>query len=158
MSEKLKSYIKLGLVFLFVVFVDQFSKTLIQKYVPYNSSIEIIKGFYYVTFVENTGGAWGILQNKSLFFIIVVAIAIVFITFFIIRTPIENFWIRYSLTLILGGAVGNFLDRIFRSGRVVDFMDFYFGSYHFPTFNLADSMICIGAAMLVVDMFRKERK
>ncbi len=107
-----------------------------------------------VRYVENPGAAWGLFQNMSPgvrngFFIAVSLAAVAFILFYFRRLRPEQRYAQIALGLLLSGAVGNFIDRLARE-YVIDFIDWYAGSYHWPTFNLADSMIVVGVLMLVL--------
>lgn len=107
--------------------------------------IAVINNFFYFSFVENKGAAWGIFQNGRFFFIAVTAI--VAAAMFYALFKYENKLLKLALSFVIGGALGNLYDRIFR-GSVVDFLDFYFGSYNFPTFNVADSFVVMGTILL----------
>lgn len=127
--------------------IDQISKYLIIKNVKYNELIPVINNFFYITYHENKGAAWGILQNKRAIFIIATIILSIIMGYILFKT--ENHVLKLSLSLILGGAIGNLIDRILK-GSVADFLDFHFGSYNFPTFNVADSFIVIGTIILAI--------
>jgi signal peptidase II len=127
----------------FVVFLDQLTKYLAVKYLMPIGSYPVIKNFFHLTYVENKGAAFGMLQNKTLFFIIITLIVGAVLIYSMIKLP-ENSVYNYTLAMILGGAIGNLIDRV-RLGYVVDFIDFKF----FPAvFNVADSFIVIGAIIL----------
>jgi signal peptidase II len=124
-----------------------------------HESIPVIEGYFNITYVKNPGAAFGFLSNaspqfRSLFLISVTVIAIVLILYFISKNTSKEVFLTFSLSLILGGAVGNLIDRI-RFGAVTDFLDFYISSYHWPAFNVADSAISLGALVLVVEVFRR---
>jgi len=111
--------------------------------------------------VRNPGAAFGFLSNaapmfRSLFLIVVSAAAIVMILWFLAKNKSAAMLLTFALSLILGGAVGNLLDRI-RFGNVVDFLDFYIASWHWPAFNVADSAISVGAVLLIVEMFVRKK-
>ncbi len=127
--------------------VDQFSKQIIEKNIGYGEKIAVIKGFFYITNHRNEGAAWGVLQGANFIFIPLSIIMMVAMIYFIIKRK-EKF-LKVSLAVILGGALGNFIDRVFQGG-VTDFLDFYFGSYNFPTFNFADMCITCGTILLAI--------
>lgn len=127
--------------------LDQITKYLIMKNLKLSESITVIKDFFYIVRVENTGAAMGILQNGRYFLIPVTIVIGTIITFMLMKT--ESIFLKVSLSFILGGALGNFIDRVFR-GKVTDFLDFYFGRFHFWTFNVADIFIVVGTIMLAV--------
>ncbi|NNG67987.1 signal peptidase II [Caldanaerobacter subterraneus] len=127
----------------FVVFLDQFTKYLAAKYLMPVGSYPVIKHFFHLTYVENRGAAFGMLQNKTLFFIVITVVVGIVLIYSMIKLP-ENSLYNYTLAMILGGAIGNLIDRV-RLGYVVDFIDFKF----FPAvFNVADSFIVVGAIIL----------
>ena len=108
---------------------------------------EVIKDFFYITYCENTGAAWGILQNGRIFFIIMTFIALGFIVFYFFKD--KAFIFRLALVFLMSGAVGNLIDRILY-GKVVDFLDFYIFKYDFPVFNVADICVNIGTILLII--------
>ena len=142
-----------------IVLLDQFLKAYIGATMNLHESIPIIEGYFNITYVKNPGAAFGFLANsapefRSLFLISVTVIAIVLILYFISKNTAKEVFLTFSLSLILGGAVGNLIDRI-RFGEVTDYLDFYISSYHWPAFNVADSAISLGALVLVVEIFRR---
>jgi signal peptidase II len=128
-----------------VAFLDQASKYIVTMKIQYGDRIPVIDGFFYLTRHTNKGAAWGMLQNARIFLIIMTIAASAVMVYLIFKT--RNNLFRLSLSFILGGAVGNLIDRIFK-GAVTDFLDFYIGKYNFPTFNVADSFITIGTVLL----------
>lgn len=113
-----------------------------------NSPITVIKNFFYLRFLENRGAAFSILQGKTIFLIILTFIVTLALVFIIIKH--KDKFLRTSLSLIVAGALGNLFDRMFREGSVVDFIEFRFGSYSFPTFNVADMLVVIGTILLAI--------
>jgi signal peptidase II len=132
-----------------VLLADQVTKYLIVKNMAINDSITVINNFFYITHWKNKGAAWGIFQNGRIFFIVLTIIILAILVY--ILAKYENKFLRISLSLLLGGAIGNLIDRISR-GSVVDFFQFYIGSYEFPIFNVADTFIVIGTIMLAIYM------
>ncbi|EGD52417.1 lipoprotein signal peptidase [Thermoanaerobacter ethanolicus JW 200] len=127
----------------FVVFLDQVTKYLAVKYLMPIGSYPVIKNFFHLTYVENKGAAFGMLQNKTLFFIVITVTVGAVLIYSMIKLPGNSVY-NYTLAMILGGAIGNLIDRV-RLGYVVDFINFKF----FPAvFNVADSFIVIGAIIL----------
>jgi len=127
-----------------------------------HESLSVIPGFFDLTYVRNPGAAFGFLAQaspalRSFFFSAVAVIAVFLILYFIIRHKEGTLLQATALSLISGGALGNLLDRV-RFGEVVDFLDFYVGSYHWPAFNVADSAISVGACLLLYEIFRKREK
>lgn len=146
-----------GIIVVIAIALDQVSKYIIERYVEYGSMIPVIDKFFYITYFRNKGAAWGMFQNGRYFFIAVTVIVAGVLIYMLTRS--SNKLLKFSLAFILGGALGNFIDRV-RVGSVVDFLDFYFGSYHFPTFNAADSFVVIGTVLLGIYMLfiHKERE
>ena len=146
---------------LLVVGLDQISKMYVSSVMSLHASHPVIDGFFNITYVRNPGAAFGFLSNaapmfRSLFLIVVSAAAIVMILWFLAKNKSAAMLLTFALSLILGGAVGNLLDRI-RFGNVVDFLDFYIASWHWPAFNVADSAISVGAVLLIVEMFVRKK-
>jgi len=135
--------------------LDRGTKILVEAHLDRSRSVEVIPGFFDLTYVRNPGGVFGILRNldegiRSALFTIFPAIAIVFIAAYAAHLPASRKLAQASLALILGGAAGNLVDRL-RYGQVIDFLDVYWRDYHWPAFNLADSAICIGVGMLILE-------
>ncbi len=152
------------IVSLAIVVFDQWSKWLVEALLERHVPTSIIPGFLNFTHVTNTGVAFGILANDGnqtatllLTLLGLVALAVVGIYFW--RTPRQERVLLTSLVLILGGAVGNLIDRV-ANGEVTDFIDVYFGTYHWHTFNVADSAITVGIGLMILDIFlaRKRRQ
>lgn len=137
-----------------VVVLDQIIKNVLVKALE-NGSITVIKNFFYLVYVENYGIAFGMFKNKTLFFIITQCIISVLIAFMIYRFHDKSIPVAICLSLILGGAIGNLIDRI-RLGYVVDYFSF---TIFPPVFNLADSAIVVGAILLsLILIFNKDIK
>jgi signal peptidase II len=118
-------------------------------------SLTIIPNFFQLTYIENRGAAFGILAEtdawfRTPFFILISVLAIIFVAVFYWKMEGEG-WTHLALVFILGGALGNLIDRL-RFGRVIDFLYFHWYQYYWPAFNVADMAICIGAGLLVIDM------
>lgn len=130
------------------------TKWLVRIHIPLGSGYEIIQGFFNLRHDRNSGAAFGILSNQRTLLILVTIAALIFIFFYFFRFR-HSGWMRISLGFLLGGAVGNFIDRIYL-GEVVDFLQFGIESknLYWPTFNVADISVCIGAGMLIVYLFR----
>jgi signal peptidase II len=117
-------------------------------------TVQVVDGFWNWRYVENKGAAWGLLANASdavriPFFIVVSLAAIVFIISFFRKLPDNQHLFIISLSLVFGGAIGNFLDRL-HLNYVIDFIDWYVGTSHWPTFNVADSAITSGVVLLMI--------
>lgn len=141
---------------LLIIFLDQLSKWAIVQYMDLYESIPIVKGWFHITSSRNRGAAFGILQNKQWFFIILTLIVILFLIYYIYKIHKAQKLFALSLSFILGGAIGNLIDRI-TTGEVVDFIDVRIINY--PIFNLADSAIVVGVILMIWEMFfSKEAK
>ncbi|MHC0037239.1 signal peptidase II [Pseudoneobacillus sp. C159] len=142
---------------LIVILLDQFTKWLVVKKMYLGESITIIEDFLYITSHRNKGAAWGILQGQMWFFYVVTVIVIIGIIYYIQKHAKGKWVLGTSLGLMLGGAIGNFIDRLFRK-EVVDFVNTFIFSYDFPVFNIADSALVIGVGLLMIQMIREERE
>ena len=140
----------------FSVFFDQLTKVMARKYVATQGTIEVVRGFFEINYAENTGAAFGTFQGRNTVLMVISFVAIGFI-FAYYRQFKANLWMRISLGFLLGGALGNLIDRIIFQG-VTDFIRVRWWFLHlrwWPTFNIADAAVCIGAAMLIVGMLRR---
>lgn len=141
---KLKELI--GLVALVVI--DLLTKSYFTTILKVGESIKVIESFFYITYVQNKGAAWGILVGETIFFYLVTILAIGVIGYWYIKSKPSQKLYRFSLILILAGTLGNFIDRvIFKYVR--DFLDFYIFGYDFPVFNVADMCLSIGVALIM---------
>src|SRR5690625_1667270 len=127
---------------LFVIILDQFTKWLIVTKMDLYESILVIDHFFSITSHRDKGAAWGILQGQMTFFYIITAIVIIGIIYYSHKYARDNMPLIISLGLIFGGAIGNFIDRLFRK-EVVDLLDFIIFTYDFPIFNVADSSLTV---------------
>lgn len=134
-----------------LVLIDQISKILLSNSLSVGESHDIISGFFSITYVKNTGAAWGMFSNGTILLgILSVAFSLFFIKYIIDLKEISKFnLINYSL--ILAGIFGNMIDRFVR-GFVVDFLDFKIFSYDFPVFNIADTFIVLGIIFVMIDI------
>lgn len=139
-----------------VVLLDQVTKAAILKQFVLHESRPVIDGFFNLVYVMNPGAAFGFMADASetfryVFFTGVTVAAVLLIVYYLIKSNPRNLMLVGSLTLIFGGAVGNLIDRL-RFGAVVDFLDVYIGSAHWPAFNVADSAITVGAILMIWEM------
>lgn len=153
MNNRQKIY-KFTCIFLLI---DQIIKIIIKRSIIANETITIIKDFFYLTNVKNTGAAFSILENETLFLVILSVIFILILDKFIKKEEANFTKIEVlSLGLILGGIFGNLIDRIINRG-VIDYLSFEFFSYLFPVFNFADICITVGAIIFIlVNIFNKK--
>ena len=140
--------------------LDRWTKALIQNRFDLNESIPVIDGFFNITYVRNTGVAFGIFSSvsspaKSVLLSVFTAFAAAVVITYSVRSPARNRLLQVALGLILGGALGNLYDRL-AYGYVVDFLEFYAGNYHWPSFNVADSAISTGVILLALEIIRNE--
>ena len=139
-----------------VIAVDQITKQMVRVLLPLYSSVNVIPGFLDLTHVQNTGAAFGLLNAadfpyKPAVMIGIAAIALVAIAAYGTQLGFHEWLARFGLSLILGGAFGNLIDRAV-AGHVVDFVDIYWGGSHFWAFNVADAAITVGAVLVLLDM------
>ncbi len=144
-----------------IVTLDQASKFYVDKYVALSESIEVVKGVLNITHIRNTGGAFGLLSGVpqplgSCFFISVSILALIGILYFLKKMG-EDKLLALGLSLVFGGALGNLIDRL-RMGVVIDFIDLYIKSYHWPAFNVADTCITLGAVLLMLKFMKKAKR
>lgn len=143
-----------------LVLLDQATKYLLARSLPLGTGKVVIPGFFNLVHVHNTGGAFSIFAAsgsawRQRVFIALTVIVIAVIVYAFGRVQKSDRWIRASYMLIVGGAVGNLIDRV-RLGEVIDFLDFYYRSWHWPAFNVADAALSTGAVMLLVSLFRNK--
>ena len=142
------------------VFLDQITKYLVVRELALGDQIPIIHGFFNLVLTYNKGAAFGLLANTSVqfawvFFILTSSLVMGVVAFLWWRTSPGHDLAAVGYSLIFTGAVGNLIDRV-RLGKVVDFLDFYLSDYHWPAFNIADSLVCIGAGLLLWYIFKEE--
>jgi len=153
-------YTKLAVISGLVAILDQITKAIILKNIPLHHSVTVIPRFFNITHIHNPGGAFGFMasQNSSvrnLLFLFLSSLAVCFVFYFYKNTPRTHPLLATGIALIFGGAIGNLIDRI-RFGKVVDFLDFYIGTYHWPAFNVADSAITVGIIIFIFHILFKK--
>ncbi|MGA1794235.1 MAG: signal peptidase II [bacterium] len=143
-------------IFSSILILDQVTKYLVRLLMHPCMNISIIPGFFDLTYVMNRGGAFGMMSTLPSFLRVIIFIGFSLIA---IAALVVVYWksysapsVRIAIAFLLGGAVGNLVDRL-RWGMVVDFLDFYVGKYHWPAFNVADSAICIGLGLVILNLF-----
>jgi len=141
-----------------IVALDQVTKALVDDFMTLHESRTIVEGLVRLTYVQNRGAAFGILSEaglpyQSLMFSVVSLLALLAIALYAWRMPVQSRLPQTALAMVMGGAVGNLLDRA-RLGYVIDYVDMYWGPHHWPAFNVADSAITVGVALLVIDILR----
>ena len=147
---------RIYIIAIIIFIIDQITKCFISAYLKLNESISIIKDFFYIRYINNTGASWGILSNSKTLLIILSIIAIIIIIRYM------NTFKNTKLNIIcfgflLGGITGNLCDRVL-FGYVKDFLDFIIFHYDFPVFNIADIFIVIGVLLLIISIIKGEDK
>ena len=139
--------------------LDRLTKVMVADIIGPNESMPVVREFFHLTNVHNTGAAFGIFARgedhaRAPFFIATTLGAIALLAFFIARTDKTEKLVLVGLAMILGGAAGNLTDRVLY-GYVIDFIDWHVGGFHWPAFNLADSAITVGIILLGIELFAK---
>jgi len=153
-----------GPYFIFILLVltaDQLTKLWITRTVPLSVSKKIIPGFFNLTHIHNRGAIFGFLgqsRNSVVFYFLMAAslVALFLVIYYFFKTPPAEKLMILSLSLILAGALGNLIDRVFRT-YVIDFLDFYVNNWHWPSFNIADASVSIGAVGLILLFIFKKK-
>ncbi len=132
---------------------DQLTKAIIARSIPFQSSKSVIPGFFNLTHIRNRGAIFGFFSHSEsrilfIFLTLVSLVALGLVIYYFFKTPSTQRFMKISLSVILAGALGNLIDRVFR-GYVIDFLDFYIKNWHWPSFNVADSCITVGAFLLI---------
>jgi signal peptidase II len=145
-----------------VVALDQATKAIVVRNMALHQSIVLVDGFFALTYVRNTGAAFGVLAGRMhalriAFFLAVSAGAVALLAWFLRGIAAERRALVAACGAVIGGAIGNMIDRI-ASGEVVDFLDVFVGTYHWPAFNVADSAITVGVLVLCLDAFRQPER
>lgn len=152
-----KKYFIFGLLAGIVIVIDQLTKFIITHTIPIYGSVPVINGFFNLVHIYNRGMAFGLMNqpgNDITFYVLTLLTigAIIGLIIWYSKLKDESWKVTMAFSLILGGAVGNLVDRLFFK-KVIDFLDFYIGSYHWPAFNIADSAITIGTCVLAYILF-----
>lgn len=143
-----------------ILILDQATKLYVDANFRLHESLPVIDGLFHLTYVRNKGAAFGIFADSAIripFFITVSVIAMVAILWYLRRLRDDQRLAYFALTLVFSGAVGNLIDRI-RYGEVIDFLDVFWRSHHWPAFNVADSAITVGVTLLFIEMWLEDRK
>ena len=150
-TQKDKRFKFLLALVLICIFFDQITKLFLIRAIPLHDGFSVISGFFVIVHVQNYGAAFGLLNNPETdwqfwFFFTITIFIIGFILNLVRESPYDK-WLFIGFSLILGGALGNFIDRV-RFRYVIDFLDFYIGTWHWPVFNVADMCICVGTTLV----------
>ena len=147
---------KVGFITFLCIVIDQMVKIIVSSTLKLNYSNEIISNVFNLTYVQNDGAAWSIFSGNRLFLIFVAIMSIILIyVYFIKNKKLTNFE-NITYGLLLGGIIGNLIDRII-FGYVIDYLDFLIFNYNFPIFNFADICIVVSVFLLIIDIFRGEK-
>ncbi len=154
------SYILAVITGLAVIGVDQYTKYIVKSTMVLGSSDDFIKGIIDLTYIENTGSAWGMLSGYTWLLLSITFVVMLVLVALLLKFGGKNKLMFWSVILVMSGGLGNMYDRIFRNGKVIDFFHFEFIP-DFPVFNVADCAIVVGAGMLVLyfilDMIKENR-
>jgi signal peptidase II len=157
-----KKYLILIVVFCGVFFFDQITKSYVHRTLYEFQSVEIIKDFFHITYVRNTGAAFGLLAGpahplRTALFVVISGVAIGVILLIYRKIEDDDTLHALAFSFLLGGAVGNLVDRVWM-GQVIDFLDFHWYDHHWPAFNFADSAICGGIGLILLNMLMGSRR
>ncbi|QNO16331.1 signal peptidase II [Alkalicella caledoniensis] len=136
------------IIILGIILIDQISKLIIVNNMVLGQSIPVINNFFHITYVRNPGAAFGILAYRTEFFIIITTLVVIILGYYVYKLKKDQLLLKIAFALQIGGAIGNFIDRI-REGYVVDFLDFKVWS---PVFNIADMAIVIGVGLFALEV------
>lgn len=160
MSAPKSSKIKYWLLIAAAIVIDQITKTLVLQRFQFAERLNIIPDFFDLTLVFNTGAAFSFLADaggwQKYFFLALAAV----ISFYLARAIVKDdfgAWGKWGAAMVIGGAFGNVIDRLIH-GHVVDFLLFYWQNWFYPAFNAADSFICVGAVLLIIDGFKHKKE
>lgn len=141
------SYILAAVVGLLIIAADQISKMIVASNMELGGKpIGFIDGFIEFSYIHNEGGAWGLMSGKTWILVSITVIAMLICLALLFRHGAKNKLMFWAVVLILSGGIGNMIDRVFRSGKVIDFLNFQF--MDFPVFNIADIAVCVGTGLL----------
>lgn len=149
-----RALVTMAIVATVVIISDQISKMAILSYLDEGDAVPVISGFFDLTLTYNRGAAFGLMAGiqdglRHVLLALTTTLALGAVLYFLINDYSKDSVAQVALAMIVGGAIGNIIDR-FRFGAVVDFLDVYYGSYHWPAFNVADSAICVGVFVLLL--------
>ncbi len=157
-----RRFLAFGALALAVVVLDQATKTWVLATFELHETLPVIPGWFHLTYIRNPGAAFGLFSGhaeafRRPFFLVVTTVALAAILAILWRAPRGRPWLLTALGLVFGGAVGNLIDRV-RWGEVVDFLDVFWKTHHWPAFNIADSAITVGMGVLILEeLFGRKR-
>ncbi len=156
-----RRFVAFVIIALVLVAADQVSKYMVTAFVPLHSGVEVVPDFLNIVHHRNPGAAFGILADstsslRAVFLLLVSVAALVCIIWIVVVSKLIDTYLLIALSFFFGGALGNLVDRV-RFGEVTDFVDIYYGSFHWPAFNVADASLCVGTALFFLHfLLRKE--
>ncbi len=145
------------LIGLVILFLDQLTKQAVRINFVYGESLPVVEGFFNLVYVRNDGAAWNILSGHSIVLILISVVVLVLLLVFRRHFLEDGLFQRVLMGLMIGGIAGNLIDRI-RFGWVTDFLDFQFGTYHYPSFNVADSAICVAVLLYILSNLLQKKE
>lgn len=140
-----------------VIIIDQIIKIIVSTKMKINQEIEVIPNFFSILYLKNKGAAFSILKDQKILLVIISLIVLFIINKYIDKTKIFNKLSILSLGFIIGGIIGNLLDRLIQDG-VIDYLSFGFNNYYFPVFNIADTFIVIGVFLMIIGLIKEEKE
>ena len=151
-----------GLISVAGLVIDQATKIYVDRVMHLYQSIPVIDGLFNITYVRNPGSAFGFLAGASLgfrsvFYAVITAAVALLILYYLKKERADSLGMSLALAFVFAGALGNLIDRI-RFGEVIDFLDVYVSSFHWPAFNVADSSISVGACLILLQLIRREKR
>ena len=145
----------MGVIMLGILVADQVTKLMADRIMMEGQNYEIIDSFFYFTYVHNKGMAWSLLEGRRWLFLLTTPLVLCGLIYFFTVTKKHEILTRFGIVLVVGGALGNFIDRaIF--GYVRDFIHFYIFNYDFPVFNIADIAVCLGIGLIILEIIIQE--
>lgn len=148
--------VKHGILLIVLLAIDQISKFAVDANMKLQQSMDIVPGFFRITYLHNTGAAWSMLEGKMWFFYIITAIALVAMIYFYVRSEKQDVMFKTGIVCMAAGTIGNLIDRLLFQ-YVRDFIDFIILGYDFPVFNVADMALCFGVFLIIIDILLEER-
>ena len=142
----------MALVGIIILAIDQLTKFLVASRMELGESIPVLGEYFKITSHRNSGAAWGMFEGRMAFFYIITLVVLVFLFYFYKTEAKNNLLMQVGITLLMAGALGNFIDRLLFQ-EVVDFFDVLLITYDFPIFNVADSVLTIGVILLLIEVF-----
>lgn len=143
-----------------LLILDQLSKLYIDRNFLLGESVTVFTNFFHITYIRNKGAAFGILAGSPWrvpFFVTIGIVACISLLWYLYSTRADQKLLQSALVMVMSGAIGNIIDRV-RLSEVIDFIDVHWYQHHWPAFNIADSAICVGVGLMILDLWREERR